>query len=79
MNLLAFASTDIWPAHQAAAGGGVKGILVMFLICIVVLAVVAGLIWAIETFIHALPDMLKLVIAIVLVVCVLIWAVSVFM
>lgn len=55
-------------------GGGIVHLLVMFLILLIVLAVIAGLVWAIENWIHPLPPPIKLILAIILVLLVIIWA-----
>lgn len=69
---------DIFPAHSS---GGLKGLLISFIIALIVLAIVAGLIWAIETYINKgpLPSGVRLVIALILVVLVILWAISNFM
>jgi hypothetical protein len=64
----------------AVMGGpsGLHGILVTFLILVIVLAIIGGLIWCIERWVHPLPPPVKLVLAIVLVILVIIWALNVF-
>lgn len=61
-----------------AMPAGLHGILVGFLILVIVLAIIGGLIWCIEKWIHPLPDPVKLVLAIVLVILVILWALTVF-
>lgn len=55
------------------------GLLVSFLILVIVLAIIGGLLWCIERWIHPIPSPVKLVIAIVLVILVILWALNVFM
>jgi uncharacterized protein YacL len=64
----------------AVGGHGLVGILIAFLVMIVVLAVIAGLIWAIETWIikAPLPAMIRLVIGLILILLVVIWALQQF-
>jgi hypothetical protein len=59
-------------------GGGLSGLLIGFLIIIVVIAIIAGLIYAIETWIikGSIPAPIKLVIGLVLIVLVVIWAIQ---
>lgn len=59
----------------AAAGtGGLVHILIMFLVALIAIAVIAGLIYAIETWIikAPLPTMVRLVIGLILIVIVII-------
>jgi ABC-type transport system involved in cytochrome c biogenesis permease subunit len=49
-------------------------LIVGFLVIIVVLAIIYGVIWAIESWIHPIPPPVKLILAIVLVCLVVIWA-----
>lgn len=65
-------------AIVTAAGHGLAGLLISFLILVVVLAIIAGLIYCIETWIHPLPPPVKLVIAIILVLLVIIWGIQTF-
>lgn len=53
-------------------------LLIGFLVLIVVLAVIGGLIWAIETWImkQPLPGPIKLVIGIILIILVIIWGIK---
>lgn len=69
---------DLFPAHSS---GGLKGLLISFIIAVIVLAIVAGLIWVIETYINKgpLPSPVRLIIALILVICVILWAISNFM
>jgi preprotein translocase subunit SecE len=53
-------------------------LLISFLILLVVLAVIAGLVWAIENWISPLPPPVKMVLAIILVLLVIIWAIQQF-
>jgi hypothetical protein len=55
-------------------------LLIGFLILIVVIAIIGGLIWAIETWImkQALPLPVKLIIGLVLIVLVIIWGIKMF-
>jgi hypothetical protein len=63
-----------------AGSHGLVGILISFLVLIVVLAVIAGLIWAIEQWIikGPLPVMVRLVLGLVLIILVVIWALQQF-
>jgi hypothetical protein len=63
---------------ESPVGGGVKGLLIQFIIILIVLAIVGGLIYAIETWIikAPLPNMVKLVIGLILVLLVIIWAIG---
>lgn len=64
----------------AASSRNLPQILLSFLVLLLVLAVVGGLMWAIETWIlkEALPKPVRVVIAIVLVILVVIWALTQF-
>ena len=57
---------------------GVGGLLIQFLVIVVVLLIVAGLIYVVETYImkQALPNMVRLVIGLVLIILIIIWAVG---
>jgi hypothetical protein len=55
---------------------GIKGLLIAFLILVVVLAIIGGLVWCIEKWIHPLPPPVKLVLAIILVILVIIWGIN---
>ena len=57
-----------------ATTGGIIGLLELFLVAILVLAIIAGLIWAIERWISPIPSEVKLVLAIVIVILVVIFA-----
>jgi hypothetical protein len=59
------------------APAGMHGLLIGFLILVIVLAVIGGLVWCIENWIHPLPPPVKLVLAIILVVLVIIWGINV--
>ena len=63
----------------ALATGGLVHLLISFLILVVVLAIIAGLVYLIETWFHPLPPMVKLVLAIILVILVIIWGVQNFL
>ena len=65
---------------MAAGTGNLQEILIAFLVLIVVIAVIGGLIWAIETYImkQAIPGPIKLVIGLVLIVLVIIWGIKMF-
>jgi hypothetical protein len=67
-------NSDIWPSHA----GSLKGILIALIIMVVVIFVVAGLIYLIETYINKgpLPTPIRLVIALVMVILVIIWAIG---
>jgi hypothetical protein len=60
---------------------GLKGLLITFLIAVIIIFVVAGLIYLIETYINKapLPTPVRLVIALIMVVCVILWAISNFL
>jgi hypothetical protein len=59
-----------------AAPAGIKGLLIGFLILVIVLAIIGGLVWCIENWVHPLPPPVKLVLAIILVILVIIWAIN---
>jgi hypothetical protein len=63
-----------------AATPDLSTLLITFLVLIVVIAVIGGLIWAIETYImkQALPGPIKLIIGLVLIVLVIIWGIKTF-
>lgn len=61
-----------------AAPAGVHGLLIGFLILVIVLAIIGGLVWCIENWIHPLPPPVKLVLAIILVILVIIWGINAF-
>jgi len=77
MNQLLFLAlnTDIYPANHPS---GMRGLLIAFIIGVLVIAIVGGLIWMIDRYVHQIPDPVKLVAAIILVALVLIWACSAF-
>jgi hypothetical protein len=60
----------------AIAGHTVRDLLIGFLLLVLVLAIIAGVIWCIERWIHPLPPPVKLVLAIILVILVILWAIS---
>lgn len=64
-----------------AAAPQLKELLIGFLVIIVVIAIIAGLIYAIETWImhSTIPAPVKLVIGLVLIVLVVIWAINAFL
>lgn len=57
---------------------GLVGILIGFLLCIVAIAIIAGLIYAVEQWIIGapIPPMIKMVIGLVVIVLVIIWVVQ---
>jgi hypothetical protein len=61
-----------------AAAPPLKELLIGFLVILVVLAIIAGLIYAIETWVmqSPIPQPIKLVIGLVCIVLVLIWAIN---
>lgn len=63
-----------------AATPDLSNILISFLVLIVVIAVIGGLIWAIETWIikAPIPTPVKLVIGLVLIILVVIWGIKIF-
>lgn len=63
-----------------AATPELSSILISFLVLIVVIAVIGGLIWAIETYVmkQALPGPIKLIIGLVLIILVIIWGIKLF-
>ena len=61
-----------------AATPPLHALLIQFLILVIVLAIIGGLIYCIEKWIHPLPPPVKLVLAIVLVILVIIWALQMF-
>jgi hypothetical protein len=60
------------------AGHGIRELLIGFLILVVVLAIIGGLVYMIETWIHPLPPPVKLVLAVILVILVIIWGINYF-
>jgi preprotein translocase subunit SecE len=64
-----------------AAAPPLKELLIGFLVILVVLAIIAGLIYAVETWVmkSEIPSQIKLVIGLVLIVLVLIWAINNFL
>lgn len=60
----------------AATAVNVRELLIGFLVIVIIIAVIAGLLWCIEQWIHPLPAMVKLVLAIVLVVLIILWALN---
>lgn len=60
---------------MAAATPSLSELLIGFLVLVVVLLIIAGLIWVIETYImkQQIPGPVKLVIGIVLIILVIIW------
>jgi hypothetical protein len=58
--------------------GGLTHLLISFLVLIIVLAIIAGLMWCIENWVHPIPPMVKLIMAIILLILVIIWAVQQF-
>ncbi len=52
------------------------GLLIGFLVLVIVLAIVGGLLWCIENWVHPIPAPIKLVVAIVLVILVIIWGIN---
>ena len=62
----------------AALAPNLLHLLVGFLVLIVVLAIIWGLLYCIETWISPIPPPVKLVLAIILLLLVVIWAVSKF-
>ena len=62
----------------ATSAGSLQEILISFLVLVVILAVIGGLIWCVEKWVHPLPGPVKLVIAIVLVILVIIWGIRIF-
>jgi hypothetical protein len=57
---------------------GLSGLLISFLILVIVLAIIGGLIWCIQNWIHPLPQPVLLVVAIILVILVIIWGINTF-
>ena len=62
----------------SANGGGLTGLLISFLILLVVLAIIGGLIWAIQQWISPLPPPVLMIIAIILVLLIIIWGIKQF-
>lgn len=63
---------------EISVPGGLQGLLISFLILIIVLAIIGGLIWAIQNWISPLPQPVLLVIALILVILVIIWGIKQF-
>jgi hypothetical protein len=55
---------------------GIKGLLIGFLVLVIVLAIIGGLVWCIENWVHPLPPPVKLVLAIILVILIIIWGIN---
>lgn len=55
---------------------GVTHLLISFLIIIIVLAIIYGVMWAIENWVAPIPQPVKVVLAIILLLLIVIWAVS---
>jgi hypothetical protein len=72
MNTMLIAALTMPTSH------GLTGLLIGFLVIIVVIAIIAGLIYAIETWImkESLPTPVKLVIGLILIVLIIIWAIG---
>ncbi len=70
--------TTLMLAALNLSGGGLQGLLISFLILIIVLAIIGGLIWAIQNWISPLPQPVLLVIALILVILVIIWGIKQF-
>lgn len=62
------------------AAADLKALLIGFLVLIVIIAIIGGLIWAIETYIikDSIPTPIKMIIGLVLIVLVIIWGVQQF-
>jgi L-asparagine transporter-like permease len=65
-------------AAQTIGGHDLTGLLISFLILVVVLAIIGGLIWCIQTWISPLPPPVLMIIAIILVILVIIWGIKMF-
>lgn len=63
---------------ESQTGGGLKGLLISFLVILVILAIVGGLIYAIESWIikSPLPTPVRLVIGLICIILVIIWAIG---
>jgi hypothetical protein len=63
-----------------AATPDLGSLLITFLVLIVVICIIGGLIWAIETYImkQAIPGPIKLIIGLILIVLVIIWGIKMF-
>ena len=61
-----------------AATPPLRTCLIQFLVLVIVLAIIGGLIYCIEKWVHPLPPPVKLVLAIVFAILVLIWALNMF-
>lgn len=61
-----------------AAAAPLLHLLVNFLILVIVLAIIAGLLYCIENWIHPIPPPVKLVLAIIILILVIIWAIQQF-
>jgi hypothetical protein len=57
-------------------GAGLTGILISFLTILIILAVIWGLLWAIENWISPIPQPVKLILALILLVAIVIWAIQ---
>ena len=55
------------------AMASIQSLLIGFLIIILIIAILAGIIWFVEKYIHALPDMVKVIIAIAVIILAILW------
>jgi hypothetical protein len=62
-------------ATAFALPGGIEGLLIGFLLVVIAIAIIAGLIYAVETWIikAPLPAMIRMVIGLIVIVLVIIW------
>jgi hypothetical protein len=65
-------------AALPTGGHDLTALLISFLILVVVLAIIGGLIWCIQTWISPLPPPVLMIIAIILVILVIIWGIREF-
>jgi len=63
-------------AALSLGGTGLTGILISFLTILIILAVIWGLLWAIENWISPIPQPVKLILALILLVAIVIWAIQ---
>jgi L-asparagine transporter-like permease len=73
MTTLALAAFNL-----SGGGSGLTGLLISFLILVIVLAIIGGLIYCIQTWISPLPQPVLMVIALILVILVIIWGIKMF-
>jgi hypothetical protein len=64
--------------ENLGGSAGLTGLLISFLILVIVLAIIGGLIYCIQTWISPLPPPVLMVVALILVILVIIWGIRMF-